>query len=354
MARSRNYCFTLFDDSALALEQMLELEGEHAKYVIVGKETCPTNGRFHLQGYVHFHHAKSLQSVKKINPVAHWEVCKGTPDENREYCMKEGDWCERGTPPLSPAAKGEGEKARWTDIIRLARHGDFESVADKYPDVYANQLKKLEYIHKKRKLDIQTLEGDMEHLWIVGKTGSGKSRYAREQNPGAYIKDPQSIWWDDYDHEHVVIIDDFDKFQVKQGGDMKRWLDRYPFQAQIKGGMALIRPTKIIVTSQYHPNEIWDDEKTVDAIMRRVKILDADNVFNKHLFAHGRQLRRAEELPRFTAEMEQSQDPPSPPMIRSETNARWREPRPIIFSPHPVRAVPRVPAPSAAMFDSEM
>lgn len=53
---------------------------------------------------------------------------------------------------------------------------------------------------------------------------------------------------------------------------MKRWLDRYPFQAQVKGGYMLARPKKIVVTSQYHPSEIWDDEKTVDAIMRRVVI----------------------------------------------------------------------------------
>lgn len=339
MARSRNFCFTLFDDSALALEQMLDLEGEHAKYVIVGKETCPNTGRFHLQGYVHFHHAKSLASVKKFNATAHWEVCKGTPEENRDYCMKEGDWCERGTMPLSPAQKGEGEKAKWAEVILLSRNGDFDAIAEKYPDVYANQLKKLEYIHKKRKMDVGTLDGEMDHLWIVGKTGCGKSRYAREHFPGAYVKDPQTRWWDDYNGEEAVIIDDFDKFQVKQGGDMKRWLDRYPFQAEVKGGMQLVRPKKIIVTSQYHPSEIWDDEKTVDAIMRRVKILDADNVFNRHLFCHGRKLQRAEELPRFTAEMEEvsQHDPPSPDRF-GVYRLGCQSP---VFAPTPAPKVPR-------------
>jgi len=84
MARSRNYCFTIYDDSALALEQMLDLEGEIAKYVIVGNEVCPTTGRNHLQGYIHFHHAKSLASVKKVNAIAHVEVCKGSPQQNRD------------------------------------------------------------------------------------------------------------------------------------------------------------------------------------------------------------------------------------------------------------------------------
>jgi len=83
-----------------------------------------------------------------------------------------------------------------------------------------------------------------------------------------------------------VIIDDFDKFQVKQGGDMKRWLDRYAFQAQFKGGYLFIRPRKIIVTSQYRPSEIWDDEKTVDAITRRVFILGMRNAFPEWTRAH--------------------------------------------------------------------
>lgn len=83
---------------------------------------------------------------------------------------------------------------------------------------------------------------------------------------------------DGYNGEEVVIIDDFDKFQVKQGGDMKRWLDRYPFQAQFKGGMEKIRPRRVIVTSQYTPEEIWDDHKTVDAIKRRVKMVHIPSV----------------------------------------------------------------------------
>jgi len=333
MARSRNFCFTLFDNSALALEQLLDLEGETAKYIVIGNETCPITGRFHLQGYIHFHHPKSLAACKKIDPRAHWEACKGSPEENREYCTKGGDYCERGTMPLSPQAKGAGEKAKWAEIIRLSDAGEWETIKDLYPAEYCIQLKKLEHIHKRRKMDMDTLDGPMEHLWIVGKTGCGKSRYAREQNPDAYVKDPQSRWWDDYDHQETVIIDDFDKFQVKQGGDMKRWLDRYPFQAEVKGGMSLIRPKKIVVTSQYHPSEIWDDEKTVDAIMRRVKILDADNVFNQHLFNHGRSLKRTRHL----CEMSQ-EDPPSPNRFTSDP-ARLAAPDRILFSPVPRRLV---------------
>jgi len=337
MSRSRNYCFTLHDYSEEEYLALLDLgeDDSRVRYVIIGKETCPTTKKLHLQGFIVFFQAKTLSALKKINARAHWESCKGSPSQNKTYCSKEGVWEERGELPMDPKEKGEQEKTRWKEVIRLSREGDWDKLAEEYPDVYATRLKTCEYLHKRRKLDIGTLD-ELNHLWIVGKTGCGKSRYAREQYPQAYIKDPNTRWWCDYDGQDAVIIDDFDKFQVKQGGDMKRWLDRYPFQAEVKGGMELIRPKVIIVTSQYHPNEIWDDEKTVDAIMRRVKLLDADNVFNRHLFCHGRKLVR------HTAEMDVANpvldadtipyvpDPPSPDRF-----GVYRTVRPDFFEPSP-------------------
>ena len=243
MSRSRSYCFTLHDYSEAEYAAFLDLfedgGSSAARYVIVGKEVCPTTNALHLQGYVSFFNAKTLSALKKINNRAHWEAAKGSPEQNKTYCSKEGNFEERGDLPQSQKEKGQAEKDRWTDVIRLSREGDWDALAEKYPDVYATRLKTCEYIHKRRKLDIGTLD-ELEHVWIVGKTGCGKSRYAREKYPEAYIKDPNTRWWCDYDGQEAVIIDDFDKFQVKQGGDMKRWLDRYPFQAEVKGGMELI------------------------------------------------------------------------------------------------------------------
>jgi len=54
---------------------------------------------------------------------------------------------------------------------------------------------------------------------------------------------------------------------------MKRWLDKYPFQAPVKGGYMLIRPKKIVVTSNYTVREIWSDEQTAGPIERRVRVI---------------------------------------------------------------------------------
>jgi len=221
---------------------------------------------------VSFANQKQLKALKKYSARAHWEVARGTPKQAAEYCEKDGDVFEKGDRPLSQKEKGDGEKRRWDEAFVAVKENRIEDVPN---DIKCKHLKSLEYAVKRQcmsKRNLETIDGEMEHEWYYGATGCGKTSMAKAAHPDAYIKDPTTQWWDGYTGQDVVIIDDFDKFQVKQGGDMKRWLDRYAFQAQFKGGYELMRPRKIIVTSQYTPQEIWDDEKTVDAIMRRVKI----------------------------------------------------------------------------------
>lgn len=113
--------------------------------------------------------------------------------------------------------------------------------------------------------------GELVHEWRYGSTGTGKSHSARTEYPEAYIKAADTKWWDGYRGQDVVIIEDFDKYHVKQGYSLKIWADKYPFPAESKGCGACIRPCKIIVTSNYHIKDIWTDESTVGPLMRRFK-----------------------------------------------------------------------------------
>lgn len=73
----------------------------------------------------------------------------------------------------------------------------------------------------------------------------------------------------------MVILEDMDKYNVKMGGDIKRWADHYPFPAASKfEGKRDIRPLSIIITSNYHPRDIWDDPQTYGPIMRRFKLVE--------------------------------------------------------------------------------
>ena len=266
--RSRDFCFTWNNYTE---EQYNAVCAWDCKYLVVGKEVGESQTP-HLQGYVSFVNPTSFAGLKKLSATAHWEVRKKTPVQASDYCKKDGQFFEKGTLPLSPKEKGEGEIKRWSEALLCVQEGRLEDVPS---DILCVHLKSVEYAAdriaaSKRKLDDLT---DWTHEWRYGDTGTGKSETARAENPGAYIKNPNNVWWDGYKGEDVVIIDDFDKYQVKQGGDMKRWLDKYAFQAESKGKQTMIRPKKIIVTSNYHPSAIWNDEQTLDPILRRVKVI---------------------------------------------------------------------------------
>ena len=80
-------------------------------------------------------------------------------------------------------------------------------------------------------------------------------------------------WWDGYDHEDVVVLDDFDpKHAEFLSYYLKIWADHYSFNAEVKGGMMRIRPKTIIVTSQYSLDACFPEKETLAAISRRFRV----------------------------------------------------------------------------------
>ncbi|QHB15188.1 replication initiatior protein [Begomovirus-associated alphasatellite sp.] len=86
MAKSRNYCFTLFS-YVLPLFSSLP---DWANYLVFQEEQSPTTGRKHIQGYINLKNPQSLSFLKgKLGNGVHLEIAKGSASSNRDYCRKD-------------------------------------------------------------------------------------------------------------------------------------------------------------------------------------------------------------------------------------------------------------------------
>jgi len=108
----------------------------------------------------------------------------------------------------------------------------------------------------------------------VGKTGVGKSKTAWE-NAGwdAYPKDPNTKFWDGYNGQENVVIDEFrGRIDISH---VLRWFDRYPVCVENKGGGTCLKATTIYVTSNLHPLKWYPDldAATYAALLRRIEIV---------------------------------------------------------------------------------
>lgn len=263
--QGRNWVFTINNPTLIDRSDVERIE---CKYLVVGEEFGETNGVPHLQGYVMFNSNKRRAAVSKMMPRAWIAVAKGTPEQCFNYCTKDDCWKERGTRPVFVKNAGEREKRRWDQIKASAIAGKLNEVPD---DVFVQNYCSLSRIAKDHMRNAQDNDS-VCGVWISGPAGVGKSRMARAEygaNPDEVYFKMCNKWWDGYQNQPNVIIDDFDISHGVLGHHLKIWADRYSFVAENKGGAFNIRPKKIVVTSQYTIEEIWTDPETRQALNRR-------------------------------------------------------------------------------------
>lgn len=123
-------------------------------------------------------------------------------------------------------------KEQWGQVIKLAEEGNMTELKEQYPRYYIQYFKTLMSI---RAFNTTPIDGDLEHEWWYGPTGTGKSRKAWSDYPDHYSK-AVNKWWDGYYGQDVVVIEEWEPKNEMTAAKLKIWADRYPFPAEIKGG----------------------------------------------------------------------------------------------------------------------
>lgn len=74
-----------------------------------------------------------------------------------------------------------------------------------------------------------------------------------------YIK-AQNKWWDGYQGEEAVLIDDFDKQGVCLAHYLKIWSDKWKCTGEIKGATIPLNFKRLYITSNYRIEELFNED----------------------------------------------------------------------------------------------
>lgn len=270
----KNWAVTLFE---LDFEWE-ELDKEQFQYVLACQEEGEEKKHRHWQAYVQFKKKTRFTAVKKVFPKAHIEVCKGTPDENIKYCKKDlekkRDWFDKetmmyeyGTPTK------QGGRSDLTEIKKLIDDGgSMLSVAESHFGSFVRYNRGFEKYSFLKKMDEAKKFRQVEVIVYWGETGTGKTRkaFAEPDNFLMHASELGKNWWDGYNYEKTLIIDEYDS-QVSVT-TMLKLLDGYPVRLQTKGGHTWAGWTKVIITNNVDPLEWHTNAKQAhrDALSRRI------------------------------------------------------------------------------------
>lgn len=279
MSRTKYWLLTFFKDEIIQTHQsyfkeIFQENEQKIQYFVYQIERAPDTGRLHIQAYLCLRDRARLPGVKQLvkDQTVHCEPRRGTHKQAVDYCTKEETRIEGpfeyGEEPL------DSRKRKLDDIKKSIDEGWTDlDIANEHFGIWCRYFKAFrEY----RMLSQPTRNFKTEVRVYYGPTGVGKSRRASyEAGPNAYRK-PLGEWWDGYDGESNVIIDDY--YGWLRFDELLRCLDRYPHRVPIKGGFVNFAPRLVIITSNVEPRGWYDTERInqfrFDALVRRFDVVE--------------------------------------------------------------------------------
>ena len=307
--RDRNWCATGQNIDYPPTPDLFESKNLHPTYIVYQRERCPTTGKEHYQCYIEFQNACMLCTLMKKFPFFYWTPRETTRKACIIYCTKQDTridgpfyWpVEQPTEPDRPAPSsicsptganqtptdangapipktGKESTADDAAMMLLNPSVSLKRAAQTYPGQFLkhpNGFSRLRAIVQPRQKTKPTV------IVYYGPTGCGKSKLAWERSRQEF--DEEDIypyhataengkeWWDGYDGQPCVIIDEFRgrKFHYDR---ILSLLDRNPVMVPFKGGHSNFVPQKIYITSFESPRAWYPKhaESDIAQLLRRI------------------------------------------------------------------------------------
>lgn len=245
------------------------IKGCKAVYAIMCFEAAPTTGQAHIHVYYQFRSPKARSTLTKYFQAwkPHLEACRGNHLQNVTYCKKGGDWEEWGAPLQ------QGQRTDINNLTDMIDQGKtMAEIARADPSTFVRCVGGLmQYLRKTRDIPRDFRSAC---TWIHGEFATGKSYFVKQKHGDSlYIKEPAHKWWNNYEGQEAVLIDDFDAadgfWRTKEGlRTLLRLLDEGPCQVEYKGGMQEFNSRFIYITSEFHPSHYWSGNELNQVVSR--------------------------------------------------------------------------------------
>ena len=286
-SKSRKWCFTWNNYTADHLVHLRERVVLVVEYLAFQPERGAT-GTPHLQGVVVFKNPRTLSGVASLfanggPKLVHFEVMRGTIDQAVDYCSKEDSrdpaagfiFEEHGVRPV-----GQGVRTDIEAVASLVRDGKrLREIAD------SNGAEYIKYHRGIQAMALLYQEPRREKplvYWFWGPTGTGKTRtaYDTSQADGndPYFKPGTTKWWDGYDGQVDVIIDDYRK-DFSTFAEFLRLLDRYPFRVEVKGGTVEFVAKRIYITTPKSIKATFEGTRSEEDVQQLIRRVDEERHF---------------------------------------------------------------------------
>lgn len=244
---------------------------DQCSYLVFGSEV---GGDGHPEDYEHFQCFMQLKKRTRFSTLQrgllkgiHLEPRKGTPDQARDYCQKDGIFQEWGV--FNPDTQGARNdlKAYYED----AKKG--VDVVTMYATHTSNMIRYRRSYDDIRSAHLPRTRLPARIHWLYGVPGTGKGTFVGAACHRAaevpYQKSPTDQWWCGYNGEKIVCIDEITSAVpynlLLNAGDAT------PLRLPVKFGHAMFLASTIYITSNLLPDQIYGTEFATrgDALLRR-------------------------------------------------------------------------------------
>jgi len=231
------------------------------------------DGTPHIHAYLHMSKKLDLRKHEKLDAIGgkhgNYQSCR-SPKNVMQYCIKGGDqanWIANFDVERKLAAMTGKHKYFATELIKAKR--PLGEMLQEMPEM-AIHAKAYKYA-----MDVvDTYEKKFERkeaptcLVFYGPPGGGKTYHAKRFHESFYAK-PKGDWWQGYDHQQVVILDEFDKSKMS-ADELLTLLSEMPMQVPTKGGFVDFNSPTVILIGTTDP-ENWFDNFIWPQFERRIK-----------------------------------------------------------------------------------